>query len=105
GRDPANLEVTAQAPLDNAYAFCGCALVNTQHEHSYPFGLEVGYYHGSEDGESWSEGSRDTEQLLGGIPNGDYVLQVDRDDPWSGPVHVTIRRDVPLFRYPIAALF
>lgn len=104
-RDPANLEVTARAGVDNGWAFLGCALIDTKNEHAYPFGLEVSYYHGYDDGESWSEGSRDTEELLGAIPNGDYSLQVERDGTYSGLVHLTIRRDVPLFRYPIAALF
>jgi hypothetical protein len=96
--------VILNAPVDNNWAFCGCALVDTKNEHAYPFGLEASYYHGYDDGEHWSEGSRETSIILGGIPNGEYVLQVEREDTFAGPVTITIRRDVALARYPIVAL-
>jgi hypothetical protein len=103
-RDPANLEITATAPVDNNWAFVSCALVDTKNEHAYPFGVEVSYYHGYEDGESWSEGSSQTSVILGAIPNGEYVLQVEREDTYPGSVTLTVKRDVVLERYPIVAL-
>ena len=104
-RETATVQVTTSASLDNNWAFVSCALVDTKEEKAYSFGAEVSYYHGYEDGEAWSEGSRDTEVLLGGIPNGDYALQVERDDSFGGSVRIQVRRDVPLYRYPLAALF
>ncbi|MBI3725848.1 DUF4178 domain-containing protein [bacterium] len=99
-RNPATLEITARAGVANSWAFCECALVDTKNEHAYPFGVEVSYYSGVDGGESWSEGSQSTEVDLGGIPNGDYVLQVERDDTFPGPVEIRVVRDVPLVRYP-----
>ncbi len=104
-RETATVQVTTSAYLDNSWAFVSCALVDTKEEKAYSFGAEVSYYHGTEDGEAWSEGSRDSEVLLGGIPNGDYALQVERDDSFAGSVRIQVRRDVPLYRYPLAALF
>jgi hypothetical protein len=103
-RSPANVEVTVLAPVDNNWAFCACALVDTRNEKAYPFGAEVSYYHGVDDGESWSEGSQETEVLLGGVPDGDFVLEVERDDGFKGDVRILVRRDVALARYPILAL-
>jgi hypothetical protein len=103
-RSTATVQVLVSAYVDNNWAFASCALVDTKEEKAYPFGAEVSYYHGYEDGESWSEGSRDTEVLLGGIPNGEYVLQVERDDSFGGSMRIMVRRDVALYRYPLAAL-
>src|SRR5262249_42496388 len=66
-RDPATLEVTASAAVDNTWAACDCALVDTVHEHLYPFSVEVSYYHGVDDGEGWSEGSQTATIELGAI--------------------------------------
>ncbi len=102
--DPANLEVELTAPVFNKYAFCECALVDVKNQHAYPFGLEIGYYQGVEDGETWSEGSREATIHLGNIPNGDYVFQVERDDDFPGTARIRIKRDVALARYPVLAL-
>ncbi len=103
-RSTANVEIAVHAPVDNNWAAVSCALVDTKNEHAYPFGVEVEYYRGYEDGEHWSEGSQNATVVIGGIPNGEYVLQIERDDTFQGPVNVVVRRDVALARYPIVAL-
>lgn len=99
-RDPATVEIQASAGVSNAWAYCDCALIDTVHEHAYPFGVEVSYYEGYDDGEHWSEGSRSETIELGAIPNGKYLLQVERGDDAQVPVTLTIKRDVALARYP-----
>jgi hypothetical protein len=103
-RDPATVEIAAVAGVDNSWVYCDCALVNPELGTAYPFGVEVSYYHGVEDGESWSEGSRSETVSLGAIPNGKYLLQVERGDDSPLPIRLTITRDVPMLRFPCCSL-
>ena len=97
------LEFRASAPVDNSWTYLSMMLIGPtgQSEVGREVGLEVSYYHGSD----WSEGSRSTNEVLGQIPGGKYVLQW-RQDPGSlykGPVQLEVRRDVALWRYPVCS--
>jgi hypothetical protein len=103
-RDPATLEIDASAPVENAWAYCDCHLVDASHERAYPFAVEVSYSEGN-DGGHWSEGSRSTAVELGAIPNGKYVLEVERGDDANVPFTIVVKRDVSFARYPFCAFF
>ena len=44
--------------------------------------------------------------MVSGIPGGRYVLQMARHPQslYKGPVQITVRRDVPLYRYACCSL-
>ena len=82
------------------------ALINEQTGQAWDVGREVSYYHGYDDGESWSEGDRETKVTLPTIPSGRYYLRVEPDsDETSTPASydITIKRDVPRYVWYVLA--
>ncbi|HEX7243308.1 MAG TPA: hypothetical protein VF263_23700, partial [Longimicrobiaceae bacterium] len=71
------------------------ALINQETGQVTEFGREVSYYHGTDSGESWSEGSREDEALVPSVPAGRYVLRVEPDGPAPVSYSLEVRRDVP----------
>ncbi|MCW8141455.1 MAG: DUF4178 domain-containing protein [Planctomycetota bacterium] len=99
------VEVSAEAPCDNAWVFLNAMLVGPQgvSEEAQYAGLEVEYYHGPD----WTEGSRSTSTLVGGIAPGRYLLQVTHhpESTYKGDVAVHVREDVTAFRYVCCSFF
>lgn len=104
---PTTLEITGYSGVDNTWVYLPILLVGPmeQGEEARALELEISYYHGVSGGESWSEGSQSNSLLIGGLPNGRYVFQVDKGQtdtqrPYRGPVTLTAEQDVRLYRYP-----
>lgn len=97
----ATLQLEARAPVDNSWVFLTAMLIRADTERAYHLWTEVSYYHGS----GWSEGSRLSKDVFGGVPNGTYHLQLTPDPAslYKGSVHVTLRRDVPMYRYLVSS--
>jgi hypothetical protein len=90
-----NLDFEVNAPLSNDWLAVDFALINEDNLTEYNFTKEVEYYHGYEDGESWSEGSRVGEAFLSRVPGGKYHLNIYPS--WGNSTHsftITIMRDV-----------
>lgn len=109
------------APLDNSWAFAEVVLIPLDSEEAIGVGLEASSWHGFEDGESWSEGDRQVDRLLGRVAGGRYLVQItpERDtsaladgDPLGLQIglfgvrsperySVRLREDVFLTRYAV----
>ncbi|MFY0535113.1 hypothetical protein [Nannocystis pusilla] len=63
-------------PLDNSWAFAEVVLIPIDGEEAIGLGMEASSYSGFEDGESWSEGDRQVDHVLGRVAGGRYLLQV-----------------------------
>lgn len=63
-------------PLDNSWAFAEVVLIPLDGEEAIGLGMEASSYSGFEDGESWSEGDRQVDHVLGRVAGGRYLLQV-----------------------------
>ena len=66
-----NVKISASAPVDNAYATLDIDLVRegeTDEVESVEIPIE--YYHGVEDGESWSEGAQNSDSTISSLPGG-----------------------------------
>lgn len=104
----ANVEVRTRAPsLANDWLSLAMALVNVETGTALDFGTELSYYSGVEDGERWSEGSREATLVLPSVPGGQYILRVEPAGADSGrpaAYDVRLRRDVPRVLYPLLAL-
>jgi hypothetical protein len=90
------LETTTD--LENQWMYLGYALINDETGQTFDFGREVSYYHGYEDGESWTEGSRADAVTVPRVPPGRYFLRIEPEgDRTSKPVsyRVAVIRDVP----------
>jgi hypothetical protein len=103
----ANVEVTTEAEVENAWAYFDYALVNETTGTTYEFGREVSYYNGTDSDGSWSEGSRTDRTVLPSVPAGRYFLRVQ---PEAAPptdivwYKIRLRRDVPTLTPYLIAL-
>lgn len=106
GRPSAVLVETA-ANLDNQWIGVGYALVNDDTGQTYEFAREVSYYHGVDQGESWTEGSLTDRLTLSRIPSGQYFLRIEPEGDRTGkPVRYQVRiiRDPATSTWFFAAL-
>lgn len=99
--------------LSNAWAFTEIILVPHDRDDAIGFGVEVDQWSGVESGESWSEGSTQRSDSVGGVPGGKYTLQVvpqsgsgtSTTPPAGVSYQVVVRRDVVLTQYILVPLF
>lgn len=92
-----NVEVKADASLDNAWLYLALDLVDESRGTMQSFELPLEYYSGVEDGDRWSEGDRDRRIYLATPPKGRYVMRVEGQ--WEvgklpPSVHVRVREGV-----------
>jgi hypothetical protein len=107
-RGKANLRVEVDAELENTWAFFGMALINEETGQAYDFGRQVSFYHGVDEGESWSEDQRKDAATLPGIPGGKYYLRIEPETEPTTPgaavvipkpvtYNVRLIRDIPFY--------
>ncbi|MEA5402872.1 DUF4178 domain-containing protein [Arcicella sp. DC2W] len=72
----ANVEFTLDANVDNNWLETDIVLVNEKTGDEYNVLMGVEFYSGIEQGESWTEGSHDTDAMLEKIPEGLYHLEI-----------------------------
>lgn len=79
--------------LSNNWVGLGITLVEKQSGRAWAAGTELSYWHGSDGGESWSEGSASRELLFRDIPAGEYYFVIDPEmsDENRAPVVDTLR--------------
>ncbi|GAB4046478.1 DUF4178 domain-containing protein [Spirosoma litoris] len=73
---PVALAFDMHADINNQWLELPVTLINEQTGKVYEFTKTLEYYYGVEDGESWSEGSRDNKAILSRIPTGKYHLNI-----------------------------
>jgi len=98
GVRPVPIAITTSADVNNSWVYLDMALVEERSGESWKLGREVSYYQGVDDGESWSEGSRQDRARVTRVPPGRYYLDIDLEgDPRGSRVRgsVTVRRDPP----------
>jgi ribosomal protein S27E len=104
---PSAVRVETRTNLDNQWMSVGYALINEDTGQAYDFAREVSYYHGTDGGESWTEGSIDDSVILPHIPPGRYFLRIEPEgDRGSRTVQyrVTVVRDVSTSLWFLGAL-
>lgn len=72
----APLEVKLYSNVDNSWANVELSLVNEKTNETEYTSKDIEQYHGYEDGESWSEGSRDEEFNICGVAPGKYHFAI-----------------------------
>ena len=99
-----NVAVRSIADVNNGWIYLRMALVR-EDGRAYTFGREISYYHGVEDGGSWSEGNASDEAILPAVAPGKYYLRLEPESP-APAVRFTIRvyRDVPQWSFFLLAL-
>jgi hypothetical protein len=78
------VRVDTSADIDNQWLFLGYTLINDDTGDTVDFGRDVSYYHGYDEGESWTEGARADEVTLPAIPPGRYFLRIEPEGERGG---------------------
>ena len=87
-----NVRISASAPVNNSGADLDVDLINEQSQEVESVNIPISYYQGVEDGESWSEGSRNSDATLGSLPPGRYTLRVEGTlDNVNEPLPVSVK--------------
>ncbi len=76
-----SVEVALRAEVENSWVAADVSLISEDSGMTWSVPLEVSYYHGYQDGESWSEGSRSTYAVVPTVPAGRYVLRIEPSWP------------------------
>ncbi len=96
-----NIEFTLWADVNNTWMYAAIDLVNDATGGVVSFDTNLEYYAGFEDGESWSEGSRENTQMIGPQPAGDYVIRVEAQhgSPAAQQLRIGVRQDIFRWKY------
>jgi len=100
-----NLAFDLHTAVDNNWLDMEATLVDAVSGQEYGLQQTVEYYHGVDDGESWSEGSTHETAYLSSLPAGNYYLRLEASrDTTNGAwgavrdVEVVVKNDVPMHR-------
>lgn len=87
-----NIRVTAQSPVQNAWIDLEGDLINDETGLVQSFPIEISYYQGVEEGESWTEGSQKDSADTSSMPGGKYILRLEGQwEKWQEPATVSVR--------------
>jgi len=97
---PAPLDFQISSPVDNNWFEADLELVSEKDNQTWNVGKQIEYYHGYDDGDSWSEGSVDEGVLLSGIPPGRYHLNIYAygGHKYNNTLDVIVTENVTLWR-------
>ncbi|MCM2288731.1 MAG: DUF4178 domain-containing protein [Sulfuritalea sp.] len=86
-----NLVLRHDTDLDNNWLGLGLTLIEKTSGRAWVAQSDVAYWHGSDGGESWSEGDRTRELVFRDLPAGTYYFVIDPEISAEKPVAVTDR--------------
>jgi hypothetical protein len=89
-----NIRVTGSANAENNWLYVAGDLIDEQTGLVQQFDLPMEYYHGVDEGESWSEGSREQADYLPSLPSGRYTMRLEAQwENWNqtAPPQVRVR--------------
>lgn len=87
-----NIRVTAESPVDNTWVYLEGDLISEETGLVQSFPIEISYYHGVDEGESWSEGKQRDSAYSSAMPGGKYVLRIEGQwEKWQQPANVTLK--------------
>ncbi|HEY0765519.1 MAG TPA: DUF4178 domain-containing protein [Pyrinomonadaceae bacterium] len=86
-----NIKVIGESPVENTWVYLEGDLINDETGTVQSFPIDISYYQGVEDGESWSEGGQSDSAYTSSMPAGKYVLRLEGQwERWSQPAVVKI---------------
>lgn len=72
-----NVEISVSPAIDNSWLDIAGDLINQHTDEAQGFSLAPKYYHGTDSGESWTEGNRSSSVYLSAPEAGIYILGLD----------------------------
>jgi uncharacterized protein DUF4178 len=94
-----NIAIDVDADINNDWAYTACDLVNVDAGSVISFDANLEYYHGYEDGESWTEGKPHMRQFIGPQPSGTYMLRFESQHGGGGTTTVSVKVTQGVFRW------
>ena len=86
-----NIVLRHDTDLDNNWLGLGLTLIEKNSGKAWVAQSDVAYWHGSDGGESWSEGDRSRELVFRDLPAGSYYFVIDPEISAEKPVAVADR--------------
>jgi len=87
-----NIKVVGESPVENTWVYLEGDLINDETGVVQSFPIDISYYQGVEDGESWSEGGQTDSAYTSSMPAGRYVLRLEGQwERWQQPATVTVK--------------
>jgi hypothetical protein len=93
-----NIEIDFAANLNNDWAYAAADLVEDATGTVISVDAELESYSGFEDGESWSEGNSSSSEMIGPVPEGDYILRVESQHGSAGGASLRVQLYQGVFR-------
>jgi len=106
GRAEQLIDIRIETTLSNSWTYIDATVTDSDDQPIARIGREIGYYHGVEGGESWSEGSKATTASIRVPGPGAYAieLEVDPESPGRTNARISIKEGVMPLRYFAALL-
>jgi len=87
-----NIRIVGDAPVQNTWVYLEGDLINDETGVVQSFPIDISYYQGVEDGESWTEGSQSDSAYTSAMPAGRYVLRIEGQwERWQQPATIEIK--------------
>ncbi len=87
-----NIRVVAESPVQNSWVYLEGDLINDDNGLVQSFPIDISYYQGVEDGESWTEGSQNDSAYTSAMPGGRYILRLEGQwEKWQQPASVSVK--------------
>lgn len=87
-----NIRIIGDSPVQNTWVYLEGDLINDETGVVQSFPIDISYYQGVEDGESWSEGGQEDSAYTSSMPAGRYVLRLEGQwEKWQLPAVVTVK--------------
>ena len=87
-----NIRISAESPVENSWVYLEGDLINDETGVVQSFPIDISYYYGVDDGESWSEGGRADSAYTSALPAGRYILRLEGQwEKWQQPAPLTVK--------------
>jgi Zn finger protein HypA/HybF involved in hydrogenase expression len=87
-----NIRIIGESAVQNTWVYLEGDLINDETGVVQSFPIDISYYQGVEDGESWTEGGQTDSAYTSSMPAGRYVLRLEGQwERWQEPAVVAIR--------------
>ncbi len=87
-----NIRIEALSPVSNSWIYLEGDLINDETGVVQSFPIDISFYSGVEDGESWSEGGQKDSATTSSMPGGKYVLRLEGQwEKWQQPATISVK--------------
>jgi len=87
-----NIRIVGVSPVQNTWVYLEGDLINDETGVVQSFPIDISYYQGVEEGESWTEGGQRDSAYSSSMPGGRYILRLEGQwEKWQQPAVVSVK--------------